>query len=361
MSAARIGTSPVAGRLGGLSGVGQAPAGIATPATTAAAGVAPTGLAHVRYASTWPRGWMAAAVPQHVREFNAQVSKAQMTLAFLDALDAALSTLEKTAERQLQLPSPAGQARAASRLQAVQALWQQRYARTLGSLDVCLLWSPVQRARTQFALAGWTPDSLRSAFAGDKELVSFCLMGQDAAQGAWQAQAGRSDAASQYALAAALSPLQIQLSAQAGQLRCSVDERLWPVLLERFMVKGNGQRFPAGQWVAPPLQVVAQAVVLAGWSVADTASTQALQAAVLALRSRLAPVRQQVAQFWERAGDSLQPDNVQRLQQMQAFAQAFSAAGQAPAYDWVLAVVPAVRAISRRRVARLLKTQGALD
>lgn len=360
MSSARIGTGAAAGRLGGIHGVGPAPAGLAAPATTAVVGIVPAVPAQVRYASTWPRGWMAAAVPQHVREFNVQVSKAQMTLAFLDALDSSLAALEKTVQHQLQLPSAAGHGRTAKALQATQQLWQQRYAQTLGSLDECLAWSPMHRARKQFTLSGWTQDTLRAAVAGDKELVGFCLMGQDSAHGAWQAQAGRSDAASHYALAVALSPLQIQLSNQTGALQCSVDERLWPVLLERFMVKGNGRRFPAGQWVAPPLQTTAQAVALAHWSAADTASTQALYTAVQALRARLQPARQKVAQFWEHAGHSLQPEGAQRLQQMQAFAQAFSDAGQAPAYDWVLAVVPAVRAVARRRVARLLKTKGAL-
>jgi hypothetical protein len=45
---------------------------------------------------------------------------------------------------------------------------------------------------------------------------------------------------------------------------------------------------------------------------------------------------------------------------MQKFAIAFASAAQVPAYDWVLAVVPAVRAISRRRVARLLQSRGVL-
>lgn len=360
MSAARIAASPLSGRIGAGAGIGHGPAGIATPATTAPAGVVPAGLAHIRYASTWPRGWMAAAVPQHVREFNAQISKAQMAMAWVDALNPALERLTQGVQRQIQLPSSAGLLRAKQALQAVQSAWATRYASCLGSVDECLQWSPVYRARKYFTLAGWSSESLQAQQPNDRELLAFSLMGNEQAHGAWLAQWGRSTMASHYALAAALSPLHIQTHTQPN-LEFSVDERLWPLLQERFMVKGNGQRFPAGQWVNAPLQSRSQAVQPQQWSVADDAALQTLQMQLMPARERLAAVRAQIAQFALDAGHTVHSGGADRVQQMQAFAQAFSDAGQAPAYDWVLAVVPAVRAISRRRVARLLKTTGALD
>lgn len=360
MSAARIAASPLSGRIGAGAGIGHGPASIATTPTTAPAAVAASGLAQIRYASTWPRGWMAAAVPQHVREFNAQVSKAQMALAFMEAWAPALERFLQCVQRQQKLPSSAGLLRAQQALQAVQATWATRYAASLGSLDECLHWSPVQRARKRFGLVGWDMHSLQAQHANDRELLAFSLMGQDQAHGAWLAQFGRSSMASQYALAAALSPLHIQVHTQP-RLEFSVDERLWPVLQERFVVKGNGQRFPAGQWVNAPLQSHAQAVQPQQWVVAPGADLQPLSVQLLAVRERLAAVRAQVQQFAADAGQTLHSGGAQRVQQMQAFAKAFQQAGQAPAYDWVLAVVPAVRAISRRRVARLLKTTGALD
>lgn len=360
MSSTRIGASPIAGRIGAGGSIGQGPAGIGTPATTAASSISPTGLAQVRYASTWPRGWMAAAVPQHVREFNAQISKAQMALAWVDTLAPALERLAQSVQRQIKLPSNAGTLRAQQALQAVQSTWALRYAGSLGSMDECLHWSPVHRARRYFTLAGWSTDSLQAQQPNDRELVAFSLMGQDQAHGAWLAQWGRSAMASQYALAAALSPLHIQTHTKPS-LEFSVDERLWPLLQERFVVKGNGQRFPAGQWVNAPLQSRLQAVQPQQWTVADYAALQDLPAQLNLVRERLAAVREQIAQFAREAGDTVHSGGAERVQQMQAFAQAFCDAGQAPAYDWVLAVVPAVRAISRRRVARLLKTTGALD
>lgn len=302
---------------------------------------------------------MAAAVPQHVREFNAQFSKAQMALAFLDSLLPAVDQLSQTSQRQRKLPSSAGLLRAQQALQSVQSIWLQRYQATLGSLDECLHWSPVQRARKYFSLAGWGSHSLQAQHANDRELVSFSLMGQDHAHGAWLAQFGRSTMASQYALAAALSPLQIQLHMQPA-MELSVDERLWATLQERFVVKGNGQRFPAGQWVNAPMQSRAQAVQPGQWQVSDEASLQLLQIQLADVQQRLAKLRTQLLQFAADARQTLHSGGTERWQQMQAFAQAFSDAGQAPAYDWVSAVVPAVRAISRRRVARLLKTTGVL-
>lgn len=344
---------------GSASAIGQGPSSIATPAATAPSSISPANLAQVRYASTWPRGWMAAAVPQHVRDFNAQVSKAQMALAFVQTLAPLLEQLAHAAQRQLKLPSKAGLLRMQQAQQAVQSAWAPRYQATLGSLDECLRWSPVQRALKYFTFNGWSADSLQAQHAKDRELITFSLLGQDQAHGAWLAQYGRGTMASQYALAAALSPLQIQMHTQPS-LEFSVDERQWSTLQESLVVKGNGQRFPAGQWVNAPLQSRSQAVQPQQWLVTDEAGLQQLQGVLEDVRQRVAAVRTQLMQFMADAGQTLHSTDGQRLQQMQAFAQAFQHAGQAPAYDWVLSVVPAVRAISRRRVARLLKTTGAL-
>ena len=64
----------------------------------------------------------------------------------------------------------------------------------------------------QFTLAGWSWESLQAEHARDTELVGFCLLGQEGAQGAWQARWERAQGASRQALAHALAPLGMQLS-----------------------------------------------------------------------------------------------------------------------------------------------------
>ena len=356
MSATRIGAG--AARLGSIGGIGQTSAGVATAAVPSTSAIG-NNLAQVRYASTWPRGWMAAAVAQHVREFNAQVSKAQMALAFAQGWLQALEGLQKALRSLQKLPSAGAEKRAQQALAAVREGWLARYSQTLGSLDEQLQWSPVHNARKRFHLSGWRSSTLLSTQSADRELVSFCLMGQEGAHGAWLAEQGRAAGASHYALAAALAPLHIQLQAVRGDdadsaLVLSVDERQWQVVLERLMVKGNGRRFPAGQWVHPALQPAAGAVQPDGWTLENAAQPcQQALATVTALCTQL-------QQFCADAGQTLAASDTQRLQQMQQFAQRFAQAGQMPVYEWVLAVVPAVRAISRRRVSRLLKTPAAL-
>ncbi|WKL18339.1 hypothetical protein QYQ99_12730 [Comamonas testosteroni] len=352
MSSTRI----AGGAPGRAGSVGGSQPGIATAPVAA---VAAQLLPQVRYQSTWPKGWMAAAVAQHVREFQVQVSKAQMTQDFLIALGRALGLLGQAARHQRKLPSEAALARMRIALQQVQELWAQRPARTLDSLDECLQWSPERVARKPFLLAGWSWETLQALSAQDKELVSFCLLGQDGAHGTWQASQTRSAGASRHALAAALAPLGMQLGPLEQPLQLSVDERCWPQVQQRFMVKGNGQRFPAGQWVAPRLQTVAEALPVAGWSVADTERAQELQLTLPVVRERVSQALAAVQAFQTGAGLSLQ-DQAAQTAAMQKFAIAFTSAAQVPAYDWVLAVVPAVRAISRRRVARLLQSRGVL-
>jgi hypothetical protein len=151
----------------------------------------------------------------------------------------------------------------------------------------------------------------------------------------------------------------MQLSGLEQPLLLSIEERCWPVVVQRFMVKGSGKRFPAGQWVSPRLVSSTQALRVDSWSAADAVAVQALAAELPAARERVLQAQAAVRAFQHDAGQSLD-DVGPRTTAVQAFAQAFAQAGQMPAYDWILAVVPAVRAVSRRRVARLLQSRGAL-
>ena len=347
--------------MGAIGAVGTAQPGAAAPTTSAAptAAVGTNALSAIRYHSTWPRGWMAAAVPQRVREFHVQISKAQMALVFLEQLEQRLATLHQACRHQRKLPSEAGNNRLRTALQEVQAWWGRRLPYTLESLDEALHWSPVHRARKQFGLAGWSWASLQAEHARDGELLGFTLLGQEGAHGAWQARWERVQGANRQLLAAALAPLGMQLNGLEQPMLLSVEERWWPVVTQRFMVKGNGKRFPAGQWVSPRLVPASHALRVEAWSAADTAALQALAADVPVARERVAQAHAALLQFQHDAGRSLE-DTAARSEAAQAFAQAFAQAGQMPAYDWVLAVVPAVRAISRRRVARLLQSRGVL-
>lgn len=357
MSAARVGAgASIGARLPGVQ-TGQAgTSGIAAPSSVAA--LSHTGLAHIRYGSTWPRGWMAAAVPQQIREFNTQVSKAQLAMVFLQQLDGLCDTLAQAVKRQLQLPSVAGLQRVQQALAQVQQLWLERPAQTAQSLDERLYWSATQPARKFFTLAGWTHDTLQAQHAQDQELVSFSLMGQDAAQGAWLAQHGRSKVASQFALASALAPLHIQLHVSSLVLRMSVAEHLWPQLQARFVVKGNGQRFPAGQWVSAPLRRDESAMPIDTWTAQDDAALEQLQLAMPSVKTALAAAQTQVTQFYEQAHHSVDGD-AQALARMQDFTAAFQASAEQSSYEWVSAVIPAVRSIARQRVTRLLQSTAA--
>lgn len=353
MSAVRVGSgASVAGRLSGIHGGAASASGIAAPSSTAP--LAAPSLTQIRYASTWPRGWMAAAVPQQIREFNTQVSKAQLTLVYVQELERRLTAVLQTAKSQLQLPSVAGLQRAQQALQQLQLHWSARYALTAGSLDECLRWSATQPARKYFTLAGWTPQTLQAQSDKDQELVGFSLLGQEGAHGAWLAQYSRSTTASQFALASALAPLHIQLHASYDQLRLSVPEQLWAVLQARFVVRGNGQRFPAGQWVNAPLRRDERAMSIDQWSAQDDAALEQMQPHWPHVQAALAAAREQVEQFYAHARESVE-DAQSSLQHMQHFTAAFQESASAASYEWVSAVVPAVRSISRPRVTRLLK------
>lgn len=302
---------------------------------------------------------MAAAVPQRVREFNVQAGKAQLTQRFLEQLTSLLAELSPVLKYHVQLPSAAGALRADHALKALQNFWGQRYVLTWGSLDECLEWSPTQLARKKFQLRGWNMESLQAQQANDRELVSFCLMGQEYAHGAWLAQYGRSSKASLFAMAAALAPLGILVEQAAeAQIVLSVEERHWHTVQERWMVRGNGKRFPAGQWIAPTTLPAQERVTVADWSLETNQQAQTAWSALETMQERVAAVLSQVKAFQEAAQSSLDASSPDKLAQMQRFARAFKDAGKAPVFSWMQAVLPAVRTISRRRVTRLLRTQS---
>lgn len=352
--------------LGALSGIGNGPASSATAVATPVAKSTPPltaigspELTQIRYAATWPRGWMAAAVPQRVREFNVQTGKAQLTLQFLERLSHLLTEFARALKYHMQLPSAAGAVRAEQAFKEVKGLWSQRYALTWASLDECLQWSPTQAARKRFEMRGWNVETLEAQQTQDRELVSFCLMGLDSAHGAWLAQFGRTSKANLFAFAAAMAPLSIHVERTTGrQLILSVEERRWPVVQERFMVRGNGRRFPAGQWIAPTLFNASECVSMSDWAVEAQDDAQATWNALELMQERVRVTAEQVRAFQETARSSLEIDSPSKLKSMHQFAQAFCASGESPNYSWMQAVLPAVRTISRRRVNRLLRAQG---
>lgn len=301
---------------------------------------------------------MAAAVPQHVREFQLQISKAQMAQLFVQEGQDLLQAVLKMLEQQRKLPSQAGSNRCQRALERLKAWWAQRYGYTMGSLDECLQWSAVALARKYFHLAGWSVQTLQAQHVNDKEMLVFSLMGQEQAHGAWQADFGRSPMGNAYALAVALAPLGIQVHTHT-ELQFSVPEAQWQLLQARCVVKGNGQRLPAGQWVPAPLQHNPHAVDIAHWQW-DESAVDALHQKAQQCSAQLTECLHTLAQFQQMSAHTLYDTDRSQCERMQAFAQAFAQAGQMPAYDWVLAVVPAVRAIARSRVARLLQRSSVL-
>ena len=351
--ASRASSTPRSSGLGSASPVGAAGAAQASAGVAQVARVAAPGLDGIHFASTWPRGWMVAAAAQQVREFNLQTSRAQLALQFAADWGELLQQLQRLAQRQASLPSAAAQARSQAALDAVQALWAQRHGLTLGSLDERLHWSASQPARSYWRLGGWNAASLQAQAANDRELVAFCLLGQEHEHGSWQADAQRGSAASRFALACALAPLGLQLDqVSAEHIVISTDERRAALVRQRLMARGAGRRFPAGQWQMPLLAPGPQTVALPPHTLED--GLAALLQTLPLLRQRLAQLQAQLTQFLQEARASLEGRPPDALERFQTFTQQFAQAGGMPAYDWVLAVVPAVRALARNRVARLL-------
>lgn len=179
-------------------------------------------------------------------QFNQNVANAQHALSFLDELSGQLQQLKGQISRQLTGSAPTTSALDGAHRRLAQ-LWAARPERSGYRLDSQLAYSPEAPARQRFRLRGLDSRTLAAASA---ETVAFSLTGtQRQAMGVRldpdlppEAQARRLDQA--------LAPAGIRAhTSRQGDVEFSVAETEWPRVRDQLSVKGEGKRFPTGQFV----------------------------------------------------------------------------------------------------------------
>jgi hypothetical protein len=337
------------------AGIGPATGVTAQPAAPPAARTSP---AAVRAPAAGP---LAAAAPVRAApsalppELGLRITRAQLTVSFLQTLESSLNRLVSSAQEAAQRPSEPARLHLAHDLEATAALWSTRRASTLGSLDERLGWSAEQPARCHFRIRGISPESLAAQAPGDRELLSFSILGCERLHGALMVDSKRSPAATLRRLEEALAPLGLNLAREsATDIVLTTEESRWGLLTDRLVVRGAGHRFPAGQFTRPRLDPLPSAVNPAGWTAEDPRGVQA--AATLA-SAQVTMARTRVTQSLLDVGHELNgPDQAQTesAAAMRDFAQSFAASGAAPDYRWTLQLIPATAGLDRERALGLL-------
>lgn len=282
-----------------------------------------------------------------------------MSCAYLERLDAELLDLKASLARARQAPSPESTGRAHRDIERVQSTWAQRSTATQGSLDDRLAWSPESPARRQFRLRGVSTEALEARGPNDTELLSFSLVGGDRAHGALMVEPGRERGATVRRLEMALAPLGVTMArADGSDLVFSTEESNWPAITERLLVRGNGTRFPAGQFAHPRIEPLPPALAPQGWSLIDAEQQQRTAHAVDETLDQVTLARSRISQSLADLGRGIVSDQPTAAvaEQMSAFAASFadSFSSATPPFERLTQLAPAAGRITRDRVNALL-------
>lgn len=295
-----------------------------------------------------PRGGLRAWNPQ----LNQQFAGAQQALGFLDEVAGQLKALEGALGRQLVVRDPVASPQLSGQLEQLARTWRARPAIAGGSLDSQLRYSAAEPARQRFTVRGLDLQRLR---AGERETLSFTVAGGDRRAAAVSVDAALPDKELLQRFDHALAAAGIRVARGAGDLVFETPESAWPAVRDSLAIKGDGIRFPTGQFHRVRADAEPEAMQPQGWRLEDgTAMRRTLQEVVRALdlvRGARERVGAGLAEAGRQLDDARPADDAAWAEN---FAARFQALLQQPNYDSHSSVAAAVSGMRRDRVQALL-------
>lgn len=281
---------------------------------------------------------------------NEQTTALQQVGVFIGEARARLGSLIRLTGDQL-----AGQGQESSSLRAslagFGALWNQRIAATSASLDSRLNLVAPGQARQAFSVDGLSLSDLTS---GGAENVRFSLKGRQSDPLTLDSGLSSSEQAGR--LDRVLAPLGVRVSLSAGELQFSVAEADWSAVRDGLMAKGEGRRFPTGQFSLLRTSASGNSIDPENWQVSDQVSTRQTLQAAFVLDRQLEKVADQAAGQLESISTELAGlTGSEQAERSARFAEGFRslAVGDA-SFKTLSGLLPSVSAIDRGRVRTLL-------
>ncbi|MBS0353863.1 MAG: hypothetical protein JSR83_08160 [Proteobacteria bacterium] len=280
---------------------------------------------------------------------NRQASALQLTQAFTGRAQALLADLKKGVGDAL-----AGQQMSDSgvqpQLQRFADFWQTRPSATDGSVDGALRLVGAGEARQGFRVRGLDTSGVAAAGA---ETLQFSVRGRLSAR--VSIEPGLSPRVVGRRLDLALAPLGVRVAADAdGVLQFSAAEADWPAVRDSLQVKGEGRRYPTGQFSRVRIDADAAAIRPDTWKVdSPAAQRQTLRAVVLAGQALETLQSTTDSALTHLAADVGAPDTGE-AQRAQGLATQFETQARTASFAALADVLPATRGLTRERVSALL-------
>ena len=303
-------------------------------------------------------------------DLNRQIAGAQQALAYLDHLGAQLQGLKTALVARLaeaQREQTAGGADAGTKPRADAAgealdqqirrfseLWRNRSAATAGALDARLSFSAPGEARQSFRVRGLNMASLRT---GGRETLTLAVGGQGRRVTATVAiEPDMTDEALVSRLDRALAPLGIRAERDSGgELLFSVPEAAWPLVRDTLTIRGEGRRFPTGQFNQVRTLPEPSVIRPENWSAADEAALRRTLQQVNEALNAVRRARQDVSRVLAELGRQLAPRTAEADALWSSeFARHFERTAGRADYEVLSAIMPALLGINRHRVLALL-------
>ena len=286
-------------------------------------------------------------------QINQQVATAQQTLDFLGGLSSQLQAFKTQLTRELS-GGFVKEGALANQRQHLQQLWQERQVRSSGGLNDQLDYSGDGQALQHFRIRGLDAFNLQSK---TNETLTFSLAGTPRQTMAVQVGPGlpMSIMASRFDQALAPAGIRVTVNAQGGELDFAVPQSQWAQVQDALMIKGDGKRFPTGEFSRLRLAAEPAAIAPTSWQIDTLAEhRQTLSQVVQAVR-RVAQVSEKVQRVLADTHQTLsQQSAAAGATEAASFTQGFAALVRDPRYSSLSALATSLQGLPRYRIENLL-------
>lgn len=283
--------------------------------------------------------------------FNLQASALQQAQAFIGKAQDLLTSL-KTGLGDALAGQQAADARVQGQLQRFSAFWETRPMATAGSIDGQLQLRDAGEAQQNFRLRGLDAPGFE---VSDTEKLQFSVGGR--LSSTVVLEPGLPVAVTARRLDLALAPLGIRVAADAkGVLQFGAAEGAWPALRDSLMIKGEGRRFPTGQFNRVRIDATPERIQPSAWQIdSPTALRQTLREVVVA-GQQLDDAKRATDSALVRLGTSVSSGaDAEQAQRARNLATHLETQAQTASFSTLAGMLPASRGLTRERVTALLK------
>lgn len=292
-----------------------------------------------------PRGGLRLWDPQ----LNRQFAGAQQALSFLDDLGGQLRSLKDGLVNPL-VHDPAA---LDAMLQRLDRTWRDRHASSGGGLSAQLVYSATEPAEQSFTVRGL---SLRTLQSGERETLSFAVDSVAPGLPTVLVEPGLPDDLLVQRFDRALAAARIRVrEGEQGSLVFSTPEAAWDAVRDSLAIKGDGIRFPTGQFNRLRTDPRPEALQPQSWTVTDANGRRQTLQRVLQAMDAVQQTRETVANSLADAGRRLyRARPADERAWAERFAAHFASLAREPGYEAFASIGASLSGVHRERVHALL-------